>query len=95
MRFGSRGRIDPRKKGGIQAKDPHQPSCMVAHDMINKFSAIIGQCDLQREKVGPSAEYAGWLSVIRNIAAKAVEELREHQRQVSAETQKPDRQKAG
>lgn len=94
-KFGARDRIDRGKESEMQAQERHQPPCMVAHDMINKFAAIIGQCDLQQEKAGLGAEYVGWINRIRNLAAKAVEDLKEHQSQVSRETSKSQRREAG
>ena len=63
--------------------------------MVNKFSAIIGNCDLLIEKTEQGTEYARRLAVIREIAESAVKELNEHQQQVEAETRRPGGQKAG
>ena len=66
----------------------HQPVCMVAHDLVNKLSAIVGHCDLLIEIMGRDVEYAGRLTLIRDIAKAAAEELTEHQRKLAAETRK-------
>jgi hypothetical protein len=73
----------------------HAPACMLAHQMINKVSAIIGHCDLFLEKTEPGTPHANRISVIREIAQTAVKELVEHQQQVEAETQRSNRRRAG
>jgi hypothetical protein len=71
----------------------HQPVCVVSHEMISKFSAIIGNCDLITEAADRSMQ-AKRLSVIREIAETAVKALVEHQRQVEAEFERTDKSKA-
>lgn len=66
----------------------HQPVCMVAHDLVNKLSAIVGHCDLLIEITERDPEYARRLTLIRDIAKAAAEELAEHQRKLAAETRK-------
>jgi len=72
----------------MKSKAPrHQPACMVAHTMINKFSVIIGNCDLFLEDTEPDTQPEKRIRVIREVARTAVEELLEHLQQVEAETQ--------
>jgi hypothetical protein len=61
---------------------------MVAHDLINQFSDIIGHCDLLIEETEQGTEHARRLTLIRDIAKGAAKELAEHQRQLEAETRK-------
>ena len=71
----------------------HQPYCVVAHKMINKFSAIIGNCDLITETADLSPQ-AKRVSEIREIAQTAIKELAEHQLQAEAESRRTDTSKA-
>jgi light-regulated signal transduction histidine kinase (bacteriophytochrome) len=60
--------------------DKHQPSCLVAHDVVNKLSAIIGFCDLLKERVEPhDSECAKRLGLIHDLAQSAAKELVDHQ----------------
>ena len=63
--------------------------------MLNKFSAIIGNCDLLIEKTEAGTPYTERLASIREIAETAVTELTEHQRQLEAETRRTDERKVG
>jgi hypothetical protein len=58
--------------------DPHQPVCIVAHNLVNKLSAIIGQCDLLSEKVEEGTESAKRLVMIHDLAKSAARELTDH-----------------
>jgi hypothetical protein len=60
----------------------HQP--MVAHDLVNKLSIIIGNCHLLNEMTEPGTEYARRLALIRDTAESAVKELTE-QLEIAAE----------
>lgn len=73
----------------------HQPACLAAHNLVNKLSIIIGNCDLLIEKTEAGTEYARRLAVIREVADAPVKELAEHQRQAEAELRKADKRKAG
>ena len=64
-------------------RERHQPVCMVAHDLVNKLSDIVGHCDLLNEMTEQGTEYARRLAIIRDIAESAAKELTEHQRQVA------------
>jgi hypothetical protein len=60
----------------------HELACMFAHSLVNKLSAIVGNCDLLYEKTEKGTEYARRLAVIRDLAESAAKELAEHQRNV-------------
>ena len=63
---------------------PHEPACMIAHGMINKFADIIGHCDLLGEIVEPNSEVSRRVNTIREVARECVAELREHERKAKA-----------
>lgn len=63
----------------------HQPGCLLAHDMINKLSAIIGFCDLLQDKAETAdAECARRITAIHDLAKSTVKQLLEHQCQLYA-----------
>jgi hypothetical protein len=66
----------------------HEPACMVAHNMVNVLSDIIGHCDLLSEKIEPGTEAARRLATVRDLAESAVKQLTEHQRALAAESRK-------
>jgi len=55
------------------------PVCMLAHEMINRLSVIIGNCDLMNEKAKADSECVKRLSAIRDSAQSMVTELNRHQ----------------
>jgi len=73
----------------------HAPACTVSHQVLNKLSIIIGNCDLLIEKTEQGTEYAKRLGVIREVAITTVNELVEHQRQLEAAVQKTNQRNAG
>ncbi len=72
----------------LSGRKRNQPACLVAHDLLNKLSAIIGHCDLLNEMTEQGTEYARRISVIRELADSAAKELAEHQRKLANEIQK-------
>jgi len=61
--------------------------------MINKFSAIIGNCDLITE-TADLPQQAERVSQIREIAHTAIKELAEHQLQAERESRRAETSKA-
>lgn len=60
----------------------HQPACLLAHDLLNKLSAIIGFCDLLIEKAeerGQDQECVKWLATVNDLSKSAIKTLVEHQ----------------
>ena len=57
----------------------HEPTCLLAHRLVNKLSAIIGNCDLLNEQVEAGSECAKRLSLIHDVAQEMAKELNEHQ----------------
>lgn len=64
--------------------EKHQPACLLAHNLVNKLSAIIGYCDLLMEKAEDETECAKQLRLIHNLAKSAAKELAEHQCKLSS-----------
>ena len=66
-------------------EEPHQPACLLAHNVVNKLSAIIGLCDLLKEKAEEQdAECINRLTRIHDLAKLAANELIDHQCSLSA-----------
>lgn len=57
----------------------YQPSCFLAHDLINKLTIIIGNCDLVVEHNSEDAELLGRVRIIRDLADSLARKLAEHQ----------------
>lgn len=74
--------------------EQHQPPWVAAHDLRNKLSVIVGNCDLLIEKTEPGTEHARRLAIIREAADAAVKELTEYQYSMEAHT-RTTRRKAG
>jgi hypothetical protein len=55
-----------------------QPVCIVAHNLVNKLSAIIGVGDLLRENAEEGTESAKRLVMIHELATSAAKELTDH-----------------
>ena len=64
--------------------EKHQHACLLAHDVVNKLSAIIGFCDLLVENAEqPDTECATRLTSIRELAKSAAKQLIDHQCELS------------
>lgn len=62
----------------------HQPSCILAHDLINKLTVIVGRCDLLKERAPEDSECLKHLALIRDAAKAMAEELNQHQCRLDA-----------
>ena len=60
----------------------YQPSCMLAHDVINRLSVIVGYCDLLADETPEGSDCRKRLLTIRNLAKLAAADLTEHQCQL-------------
>ena len=72
--------------------EPHQPVCIVAHNLVNKLSAIIGHCDLLSENAEEGTESAKRLVMIHDLAKSAAKELTDHLQELRSgvhEVEKP------
>jgi hypothetical protein len=63
-----------------------QQTCLVAHDLINKLSVIIGHCDLLEEEEPEDSACLDRLRRIRDIAKGMAIGLHEHECHVDAAT---------
>lgn len=63
-----------------------RPICLLAHELVNKVSVIVGRCDLLGDLVATDAGSAKHLKVIRDMAMSMAESLNEHQRQLASPT---------
>lgn len=61
----------------------HQPACLVAHNLVNKLSAIIGHCDLLSQNAAEGTECAQRLNMIHDLAKSAAKELTDFQKQIT------------
>jgi hypothetical protein len=66
----------------------HEPSCLLAHDLVNKLSIIIGCCDLLIEEAQPFSQSAARLGLIHDAAECMAMKLNEHQCKLSEATRK-------
>jgi hypothetical protein len=58
---------------------------MVAHEMISKVSALLGQCDLLIGMTEPGTAIEKKAAQMRRLAASIVDELKAHQRKADEE----------
>ena len=56
----------------------HEPMCMMAHDLVNSLSVIVGNCDLLRTS-DQSEDANARLIRIRDTATVMADTLRKHQ----------------
>jgi len=64
----------------------NQPTCIMAHDLLNKLTVIIGGCDLLEEKASDS-ECVRLILAIRDSAKAMADELKQHQCDLDIATQ--------
>jgi len=57
----------------------YQPLCLLSHDLINKASVIVGNCDLLTKEAPVGSEQAKRLFLIRDVAKSMVQQLNQHQ----------------
>jgi len=66
-------------------EEAHQPACLLAHNVVNKLTAIVGLCDLLKEKAEQQdAECVDRLTRIQGLAKLAAKELIDHQCNLSS-----------
>ena len=56
----------------------YEPSCNLAHGLVNKLSAIVGHCDLLKDQAPEDSECQKRLAAIRSIAKNMADELHGH-----------------
>lgn len=57
----------------------YQPSCMLAHHLIDQLAIIVGQCDLLEEHAAKDSECEKHLHAIRDVAKAMADDLSRHQ----------------
>ena len=62
-------------------REPHEPACMIAHNLKSKLAAIVGRCDLLNER-RLIAESGKHIAAIREIAESTIKDRTEHQQAV-------------
>jgi hypothetical protein len=65
---------------------------LVTHDLINKLSAIIGNCDLLLEATEQGSEHARRLNLILEMANAAAMELKKLHHQLARRIRSTDEQ---
>jgi len=71
----------------------HQPECPLAHNLINKLSSVIGNCDLVVEGTPEDSPMLRRMLLIRDTAKSMVEDLVEFQCELARRTAE-ERQRA-
>jgi hypothetical protein len=61
------------------AQGSYQPECSVAHDLINRLSAIIGHCDLLAESTPLDSPSLDRVLLIRHLANMIAKDLGQFQ----------------
>ena len=61
----------------------HEPTCMLAHSLIDKLANLVNYCDLLNHEVESGSRVTQRVSVIQKIAREVIEELVDHQRKLA------------
>lgn len=69
----------------------YQPTCLLAHSLINKLAIVVGRCDLLTQKTPEESECYQRLMSIRELAKSMAEEIKEHQCRFEALNRAADR----
>ena len=64
----------------------YQPSCLLAHELVNKLSVVVGYCDLLKDHMPEDSAGQEQLRKIREIGLSMAEELTAHQCSIEAMT---------
>lgn len=72
----------------------YQPVCMLAHDLVNKLSVIVGLCQLVSAEAEPGTECATRLAAIQDTAKSLAQEVVKRQCQLSTVIRNADNRKA-
>jgi hypothetical protein len=60
----------------------YQPSCILAHELVNRLSVIVGYCDLLADEAPEDTKCLKRLNAIRCIAKTMADDLTKHQCQL-------------
>ncbi len=55
-----------------------EPTCMLAHHLMNKLSIIVGYCEMMSDEAQEGSELAKRLRVMHDGATEMAKELGEH-----------------
>lgn len=61
------------------ARQCHHPICMLAHELVNNLSVIVGRCELLSDLDQPDDERTRHLQAIRETAKSMADRLNHHQ----------------
>jgi hypothetical protein len=65
--------------GQLEKVGKYQPSCMLAHELVNQLSVIVGHCDLLEERTPEDSACLERLKAIRDVAKAMAQQLTQHQ----------------
>ena len=68
---------------GKKNAEPHHLTCLLAHDLINKLSVIIGRCDLIQQENPKDSSLSTQLGLIRGVANAMAVDLKQEQRRLN------------
>lgn len=57
----------------------HQPECPLAHDLINKLSVVVGNCELLLENTPADSPLMSRMKLVRDTARSMAADLAEFQ----------------
>jgi hypothetical protein len=66
------------------SRECHHPICILAHDLVNNLSVIVGRCDLMLDAGQSDEQRAKHLSEIRDTAKLMADKLTHHQCQLAS-----------
>lgn len=67
-----------------KAPQCHHPVCMLAHDLLNNLSVIVGSCDLLQDQENLENQSTQHVTRIRDTAKSMAERLNHHQCHLAA-----------
>jgi hypothetical protein len=64
---------------GKNGAENYQPGCLLAHDLLNKLTTILGACELLKDKAESDPECMRRLLTIKDTAKSIATDLQQHQ----------------
>ena len=74
--------------------EKYQPSCFLAHELVNKLTVIVGHCGLLEGHAPEDAECMNRIQAISELAKGMAEELNKHQCSINAATRAAEKKKS-
>jgi signal transduction histidine kinase len=56
----------------------HYSNCLLAHDLLNKLTVVLGNCELLKEEAPEGSARLKRLLLIRDVAASMAESIKKH-----------------